>query len=329
MGLRRVPAVLFAVGTLAGTSGTALGAKGALDQREARKREDVAEQEYLARKALSDRRKAATDERLAAFARLQRQSYTDVVHRMVEFLHRHDRQVRRIERLLVDGIELSVTSTPTPTEHEVDAGDWVTAAIRTVAASSGTANVISKAADKYGTASTGTALSQLHGAAKEKATRAFFGGGSRASGGGGMALGRKAYEVAIAGTGLLVAGAHAKVLGVKALAHARQYEAARAIECANLDLADTHLRAVNQRAAEMYDVLTELRAQAVSALDELESVTFEAQQHAALFQKAMTLVKAVQDVAATRLISPDGDLTDESEALTVKYRRMTAKEDDG
>ena len=101
-----------------------------------------------------------------------------------------------------------------------------------------------------------------------------------------------------------------------------------AIECAKLDVTDAHLRAVNQRVAEVSVLLTKLRTHAVEALDELESVSFEGDQHAARFQRAMALVKAVQDVAATPLTTADGSLTDKSETLTVKYRPMTAGEDD-
>lgn len=329
MQFRRVPTALFAVGALAGTGGAALVAKGAQNQLDARKREDVAEQQYQARKELSDLRRAATDDRLAAFAGLQRESYTDAVQRMVEFLHRHERQVRESDRLLVDGIDLVLMSMPSPTGHDMDAGAWFAGAIGTAATGTGTAALISEAVNKYGNASTGTPISGLSGAAKQKAARAFLGGGSLKRGGGGIALGTKARNVTVVGSALLTAGIFTKIQGTRALTHAQQYEADRAVDCAQLDVTDAHLRAVDQRAAEISSVLTHLRAHAVSALDELESVEFNAQQHAALFQKTMTLVKAVQDVAATPLITSDGSLTDKSETLTVKYRSMTAEVDGG
>ena len=57
-----------------------------------------------------------------------------------------------------------------------------------------------------GTASTGTAISALSGAAATNATLAALGGGSLAAGGGGIALGTTMLGVATLGVGLLVGG---------------------------------------------------------------------------------------------------------------------------
>lgn len=327
--MRAVPTVLVAVGALTASAGAVLGAKGAFDQADAHKREDAAERQYKERKGLTDVRRAATNNSLTELSRLQGRSITDVVQRMVEFLHRNERKVRESERLLIDGIDLTVTLMPHPTANEAEVAGWVTAALGTLAAGTGTAQVIADVAEKYGTASTGRPLSALHGAAKEKATRAFYGGGSHASGGGGMALGNKARKAAIAGPALLAIGVTTKIAGTRALTRAKQHEVVRAVDCANLDLDDANLQAVKQRADEVGHVLTKLHADAVAALEELEAVEFDAAQHAELFQKAMTLVKAVQDVSTARLISADGSLTDGSDKLTVRYRSMTTEENDG
>ncbi len=329
MQLKPVPAAFMAVGVLAGTGGATLAAKGALNQVEARKREDVAEEQYLARKALSDGCREATDDRLSSLARLQTECYSDVVLRMVTFLRRHERQVRENDRLLVDGIDMAVATMPRPAVHNLDTAAWLAGAIGSAAAGTGTAAVIRQAVNRYGVASTGTPISHLSGAAKEKAILALLGGGSLKSGGGGIALGTKVRHIAVAGPTLLAAGFVTKVQGTRALTHAKRYEVDRAVACAELDVTDVYLRAVNQRAVEVASVLTGLRARAVGALDALESVPFDPEQHAAQFQEAMTLVKAVQDVAATHLITSDGVLTGESETLTVKYRSMTTEDDDG
>ena len=57
-----------------------------------------------------------------------------------------------------------------------------------------------------GTASTGTAIASLSGAAAVNATLAALGGGAIAAGGGGIALGTTMLGVATAGVGLLVGG---------------------------------------------------------------------------------------------------------------------------
>lgn len=57
-----------------------------------------------------------------------------------------------------------------------------------------------------GTASTGTAIASLSGAAAVNATLAAFGGGAIAAGGGGMALGSAILGASTLGVGLLIGG---------------------------------------------------------------------------------------------------------------------------
>lgn len=67
----------------------------------------------------------------------------------------------------------------------------------------------------FGTASTGTAISSLSGAAATNATLATIGGGSLAAGGGGMALGSILLNVTTLGVGLLVGGIIFNIVGSK------------------------------------------------------------------------------------------------------------------
>lgn len=79
-------------------------------------------------------------------------------------------------------------------------------------AATGTAGGIAAAGATYaavmalGTASTGTAIASLSGAAATNATLAALGGGALAAGGGGIALGTTMLSAATLGVGLLVGG---------------------------------------------------------------------------------------------------------------------------
>ncbi len=76
-----------------------------------------------------------------------------------------------------------------------------------------------------GTASTGTAISSLSGAAATNAALAALGGGSLAAGGGGVALGTAILGGATLGVGLLVGGIIFSVTGSKLSAKAdKAYE---------------------------------------------------------------------------------------------------------
>lgn len=90
-------------------------------------------------------------------------------------------------------------------------GSITTAGIAGSLAASG----VTTAVTAFGAASTGTAISGLSGAAATNATLAAIGGGSLASGGGGMALGSAILGGATLGVGLLVGGAILGVTGSK------------------------------------------------------------------------------------------------------------------
>lgn len=85
------------------------------------------------------------------------------------------------------------------------------------AAGVATATGVYGAVGVFGTASTGTAIGTLSGAAAKSATLAWLGGGSLAAGGGGVALGTVVFGGLVAGPALLVAGffIHSKAEKVK------------------------------------------------------------------------------------------------------------------
>lgn len=77
------------------------------------------------------------------------------------------------------------------------------------------AGATTAAVTALGTASTGTAISTLSGAAATNATLAALGGGSLAAGGGGTALGATILGAATLGVGLLVGGVIFNITGSK------------------------------------------------------------------------------------------------------------------
>ena len=108
---------------------------------------------------------------------------------------------------------------------------------------------------------------------------------------------------------------------------AKEDEAKIAIAIAEMDAMDARLAAVDARAEELHSVLSDLRTRAVEALDLLESESFDPPKRAGRFQRVMTLVIAVKDVATAPIIDETGDLTERSANLTVKYRAMTEDND--
>lgn len=326
MVLPLIPAALIAVGAVTGSGGLALGGKGALAMKKAQTQRGEAIKRYEERRGQSEAGVKATNELLGQLGDDQLDALTVVVLRMVEFLRRNERQVRENERLLVDGIDATMQRVTGLTSLDIDAASWIAGALGSVGAGFGAGAGVTAAASTFGVASTGAAISSLSGAAATNAAMAFLGGGSLASGGGGMALGAAALNFATIGPGLLVAGFVTHTQGDRALTKAKEACAKVAVGIAELDEFDTKMSAVNTRAHELRSVLSDLRERAVAALDLLESEPFDAAVHAERFQRAMSLAMAVRDVAAAPIVDATGDLTEEITELTVKYRAMTEEE---
>lgn len=314
-----IPIVLIGVGVATGGSGVALGGKGAYDLKRSKDRLKEAGQSYERRLAQTEDALAATNTVLKGLGEQQRQAFVDVVVRMGDFLRRHERQVRESERLLVEGIDATMTQIPGLRGLDADAVAWIGGALGSAAAGAGAGAGITAVASSFGVASTGAAISGLTGAAAESATLAFLGGGSLASGGGGMALGATALNFVTIGPALLVGGMVVKGRGTKAMTRAREYEAEIAVAIAELDETDARLKGVDARAAELRELLTDLTFRALEALELLESEPFDLPRHAARFQRAMTLVMGVRDVAATPIVDSEGKLDERSANLTIRY----------
>ncbi|MBD0421197.1 hypothetical protein H0H10_18905 [Streptomyces sp. TRM S81-3] len=318
-----IPVILIGVGVATGGSGVALGGKGIHDLKRSKARWEKAGQDYERRRARTEDALAATNTALKALGEQQEQAFVDVVVRMVDFLRHHERQVRESERLLADGIDVTMTEIPGLRGLDVDAVVWIGGVLGSAAAGAGAGAEVAAAASSFGVASTGAAISGLTGAAAESATLAFLGGGALASGGGGMALGAAALNFVTFGPALLVGGLVFKGQGQKAIARAREREAEVAVAIAELDETDTRLKGVDARVTELRELLSDLTSRGLGALDLLDSEPFDSRRHAERFQRAMTLVMAVRDVATTPIVDAEGELDERSANLTIRYRPLT------
>ncbi|MEO0928376.1 MAG: hypothetical protein AAFY63_21235 [Cyanobacteria bacterium J06643_13] len=123
----------------------------------------------------------------------------------------------------------------------------------------------------FASASTGTAISSLAGAAATNATLAWFGGGSLAAGGLGMAGGMVVLGGIVAGPVLAVGGMMMASKARENLANAQKYEAEakRAVEEMNSAIAV--LEAINDVALKFDEIIQKLSQTIVPVLDNLES----------------------------------------------------------
>lgn len=185
------------------------------------------------------------------------------------------------------------------------------------------------AAGALATASTGTAIASLSGAAATNATLAFFGGGSLAAGGLGMAGGTAVLGGLVAGPALAVLGV---VVGAKA--------------SANLDKAYTNLAKANEFREEMDTasaVCVGIRRRAsmfnrflISLNSVFEPLIYEMTQiiekrgtdfrqfsddEKKIVAEAMAMAGAIKSILDTPILDDEGNLTPESGKMVEMTRK--------
>jgi hypothetical protein len=199
-----------------------------------------------------------------------------------------------------------------------------------VAAVSGVPMAVTSAVSALATASTGTAISTLSGAASTNAILAWLGGGSIAAGGGGVAAG----TVVLAGitytvTGLVAiasAGLVASSIYAKKLTQAQAYSAEVDIACEKMENAWAAMAGIKQRTIELRDITMNVYDKCIIQLSHLEPLVSNfdtnSKEHVLIFQKAALLIKSMSELAKTPLFGDDMNLSEQSEAIITKTRTI-------
>lgn len=317
-----IPAVLISIGAVTGGGGVVLVLKGGYDIRKANVRIRSAGARYDEERWRLDSKEVLTNAALQTLGARQAQASQDVIDRMIDFLRQHKKQVSESVKLLVDGLDVAPGAVVAGEGLEHDAVAWMRGIVASAVTGVGVNVGVTGAVTTLASASTGAAISGLSGAAATNATLAFLGGGSLATGGGGMALGVAALNFVTVGPAVLVSGLVVAGQGEKAKTQARANEAAVNQAIAEAQAMMATFEAIVTRAHEIGSVLDGLVERSVEALDLLESEPFDPDRHATRFQQALTLTFAVRDVASAQVINEAGDLNEQSASYRVKYRTL-------
>lgn len=321
MVLPLVPLVLIGTGVLTGGTGAASGLIGMNKMRKAQSAAKGAQARYDQELALTHAEVDRVNARLREYGAHQERVAASVLARMVDFLRRNAQQVEQSPQAFLDGAQThqdtSLTAFGGVLENPLDLLGGAALAGATGAA---TMTAVPAAATAIGTASTGAAISGLSGAAGQSAMMAWLGGGSIASGGGGMALGASALNFVTVGPALLVTGLVLNGKGEKALTSSNEF-------CAKVDVVASDqaafrslLSTIEVRIGELTAVLTGLEVRAVAALDELEREEFDRDLHTVELSHALRLAFAVRDVLTTPVLDESGALSAGTSRIILTYR---------
>ncbi len=189
------------------------------------------------------------------------------------------------------------------------------------------------AAQALACATTGTAISTLSGAAATNATLAFFGGGSLAAGGWGMAGGAMVLGGLVAGPALLVMGLVAGKAAEKGLDQAKinRLEAVQFAE--QMDTASKQCEAIRRRTYMFYNLLARLDSYFLPYIYKMEDIVkaegydyscFTTESKKAI-ASCVSIAVSIKSVLDTQLLTDDGLLTDESAGVVVNTEEFVNK----
>ena len=191
------------------------------------------------------------------------------------------------------------------------------------------------AATTFATASTGTAIASLSGAAASNATLAFFGGGSLATGGLGIAGGTAVLGGLVAGPALMVMGFITGAKANKNLDDAYANEAKSKKISEELDTATDACDNISRRTMMFYNFLARLDSYFTPLVFNLEQIVKNegtdysqySEESKITVAAAATMAVTIKSVLDISILTEDGLLTDESKYLAEKiYNELEQKD---
>ncbi|MGQ9865608.1 MAG: hypothetical protein ACUVSQ_04885, partial [Pseudanabaenaceae cyanobacterium] len=310
-----IPLIFGAVAGATGALGIAAGAEGVDKMKQAEEIGEAAERKLRKSQAKAGEAKEKTQELAADYGRLRLEVQAETIGRFVRFCQRLKQRVSYSNSAFLEDLGLTIPQLNVYQE-EVNGAVATLQALGAAGTAAGLAaqGAIGTAA-LFGTASTGTAIGSLSGAAAWNATLAWLGGGSLASGGGGMALGTWVLGGIAVGPALMLGGFVLHSRGEKALTEAHAFAAEVDEAVVKLEAYIDFLKQVQRRISELQMLVRETDAAAIRSLEELEQEVLrnrdfdpKRSRDAQLFQRAALLVKTLSELLKIPVLDKNGNL---------------------
>jgi hypothetical protein len=175
----------------------------------------------------------------------------------------------------------------------------------------------------FAAASTGTAIATLSGAAATNATLAFLGGGALAAGGGGVALGSMVLGGVVAGPAIAVLGFVMDSSASKNLDRAYSNRAEAEKRAEELKVVCSACNGIRARADMFKGLLDKLDSIFVGSIERIEEIvdnrgadfSFYTEDEQNSLAVSLSIAGAIKKILDTPILSDEGTLTTESEAV--------------
>lgn len=265
-------------------------------------------------------RQGRTHQIAEEYGKAQLGAQGETIGRFAAWLEKNEHLVERLDLKVIAGVNVAVPSLPKLKFDVEQARTGLTGGFGALGAAATAQGAALWGVTTFATASTGTAISGLTGAAATNATLAWLGGGSLAAGGGGMAAGAIVLNLIMIAPAAFITGITVGIVGARQKTKAREYAARVAVSIENMETAKALLESIGTRIGELQTVLAGLVIRTEHAIDELESLEFDPDVHGVEFVRALQLVTAIGEVIETPVLDTDtGQLTEVSIKIVEKY----------
>ena len=198
----------------------------------------------------------------------------------------------------------------------------------------GTPVIVTSAITALCTASTGTAISTLSGAAASNAVLAWLGGGTIAMSGGGVAAGTVVLgaitATATIGLAVVAVGTLASRFYSKKNTEAEAYLADVKVWAEQMQAGWTVIGGIKRKITELYDITDKLKTKSEGLLLKLESIAGDFDpnnnDHVKLFQQCAILAKSMSELAQTPILDDDGNLSEQVGLIAGKTEKILNSE---
>lgn len=301
-------------------AGVGAASKGMADMAKARSLAKDARARHEATLGALEVAQAPVHDLVLEYGSQQLAAVTETVGRFADWIEHNQMSVNRLGHHAVDGVEVTVPELPNMRSEVRQAKGWIAGGVAGAGAAAAAPSVALMGVSAFATASTGSAIAGLSGAAATNATLAWLGGGALAAGGGGMAAGAVVLNLIAAAPAALIGGITVAIMGSRQRTSAKQYTAEVNIAIENIRSAIGLLPKVAERVMELSSILDALVGRADEAIGALEDLRFDPDLHAADFATALQLVRGIREVVNTPVIDVQtGKLTAVSFQIVRKY----------
>jgi hypothetical protein len=260
-----------------------------------------------------------TNDRAAAYGRQQANVIEGALTRLIKFLHEQGIDTKDPSLQLLAGLNVMATDLA-----ELDA---VTATLegvtgsfaRSAAAAYGAYQGTLATATAIGLAGTGTPIAGLVGVAQTNAKLAWLGGGTLASGGGGMAAGQLALRSLSIGAGAALGALSFHSHSDRTLTAAHAFDGEVRILLAEMQVRRHGLRFIRHRIDELAKVLSRLTDRTEAILDQLESRPYHTDRDLELVGLAVQHAVSVIRIIQTPVLDDQGDLNPQVKIILTKF----------